>query len=237
MTIWTPGASVAIKNNAFAAGTVTFTGLNGGVNFPSGAIVVVGFGNYQSGVTLTSPQIGGQAATIVAGTQDANKRQQLFIATMPASSPDTFSFTNGNAVDVVGVASGYFDSLSSATPNATGIETFGANSDPQHLAAAITVPSNGFGVVFCFTANGAANNAPTAMTWANATQDTFAAYGTGPSAAVGLAHTSTAGSWNPTATGVTHSMNFVAGMAAATWTAAAAAVTPLKRPARNLYFR
>jgi hypothetical protein len=53
----TPGAVVAVQVHAFGSGTVTFSNLNGGVNFPSGATVYVGVGLDQSPTTLTSPQI------------------------------------------------------------------------------------------------------------------------------------------------------------------------------------
>jgi hypothetical protein len=51
---FTPGANVAIQNIAFGSGTQTFSGLNGGVNYPSGAVVTVGVVHDGSMITLAS---------------------------------------------------------------------------------------------------------------------------------------------------------------------------------------
>jgi len=83
---FTPGANVTRKNNGFAPGTITFTGLNGGTNYPSGALVLVGLFQDQSALTLTSPQIGGNAASIVSGSQDSSTKCTFYQATMPSSS-------------------------------------------------------------------------------------------------------------------------------------------------------
>jgi hypothetical protein len=217
---FTPGANVTPKNNGFAAGTVSFTGLNGGTNYPSGAVVLVGVVQDQSALTLTSPQIGGNAASIVSGAQDSSTHCTLYQATMPSSSSDTFSFTNGAAVNVIGAVAGYFTNLTSSTPTATGNETFANQPDPQFLSASITVPSSGFGVAFVGTFGA---TPPTAVTWTNTTAsagDTFAALAT--KAAISLSHTTTAGSWMGGSgaggvSGVTNNMNFVACMSAAAY--------------------
>jgi hypothetical protein len=71
---FTPGANVTPIFQNFVPCTVTFSGLNGGTNYPSGAVVVVGVVQDQSALTLSSPQIGGNAALIVSGAQDSSTK-------------------------------------------------------------------------------------------------------------------------------------------------------------------
>jgi len=216
---FTPGSSVAIKANGFTPGTVTFTGLNGGTNYPNGAVVLVGVIQDQNAATLTSPQIGGNASSIVTGSQDSSTKCTLYQATMSGSSADTFSFTNGAAINNVGAAAGYFTNLVSSTRDAAGNETFGNQADNQWLSAhptGITVNSSGFGVAIVAKISGGAQ--PTAVTWTNTTSgsgDTFANLAT--QMTLSLAHTATAGGWDPQAAGVTNNMNFAACMSAATY--------------------
>jgi hypothetical protein len=139
---------------------------------------------------------------------------------MPSSSPDTFSFTNGSAVNVAAAVGGYFTNLTSSTPTATGNEVYGGQPDPQFLSSAVTVPSSGFGIAFVASLGA---TPPTAVTWTNTTSgsgDTFASLAA--HAAISLSHTATAGGWmggsgTGGASGVTNNMNFIACMAAAAY--------------------
>jgi hypothetical protein len=218
---FTPGSSVAMQDNGFASGTKIFTGLNGGTNFPSGAIVVVAFFN-RDGTPATTPLIGGQAASVVTGAQDTSNKCTLYQATMPSAQADTFSVANGSDYSGMGVAGGYFTNLASSTRDAANKVDFGS------AAATITLPSTtvsatGFGLVFAASSLNA-TSPPTAVTWTSTTAgggDTFvnmngtngATYG----ASITLAHTATAGAWTPGAAGVTNSWAFGACMAGATW--------------------
>lgn len=220
---FTAGSSVAMKDNGFSAGTKTFTGLNGSVDFPSGAVVIVAFGN-RDGTAATTPLIGGQAASVVTTAQDTTLKLTFYQATMPSAQNDTFSIANGDAFSGMGVASGYFTNLSSSTRSAAAEIDFGSAGATISLGgSAITVPASGFGLVAVFSSINA-TTAPTAVTWTNTTAgggDTFSnlagTNGATFGASITLAHTITSGSWNPTAAGVTNSWAFGAAMVAAAW--------------------
>lgn len=215
---FTPGVSVVPKANGFSAGTITFSNLNNGVNYPAGAVVVLGIFIDQVMTLPASPLLGGVTPTVVTGSQNTSQQTFLYQATMVSSSPDTFTFTNGAAMNRVGVAAGYFTNLVSSTATTAGNELFANQPDPQFLSSAITVPSGGFGVAFvgCIGAT-----PPTAMTWTNTTSssgDIFASLA--GQMAVGLSHTATAGSWMGGAgtggvSGVTNAMGFISSMAGA----------------------
>jgi hypothetical protein len=226
---FTPGVAVAIQNIAFGSATATFTGMNGGVNYPAGALVNIGFAQSQAGYTYSAITIGGQTATLVSGTQDSSSKCQIYQAVMPSSQPDTFSITASSLLNVAGAAGAYMTNLSSTVVSAANNETFGAQPDPQILNDAALVPSGGFGFVFVaeLAATSGAGAPPTALTWVNTTSgsgDTFVNLlsGTDPYV-IGSAHNATGGSWSnntplgPGATGVTNPMSFFACMSAATW--------------------
>jgi len=218
---FTPGPGIAtnaIINANFASTTETFSGLNGSTNFPSGAVVVVGIGG-DLGHTPIAPLIGGQAATLVSGSQNTGKQCVLYQATMPASEPDTFSFQTAGSWRLTGVAGiGYFQNLTSQTAFSAGNETYAGQVDPQFLSSTLTVPAGGFGVVYAW--DGATK--PTAFTWTNTTSssgDNFESATVGSYlTAIGSAHLATASStWNPTVRGVGQVMNYASCMSAATW--------------------
>lgn len=209
---FTAGASIPCIANGFAGGTITFTGLNGGVNFPANSAVYVVIGQNQNGTALVSPQIGGSAATLITGSQDSSLRCQMYYLAVGGSSvPDTFSFTNGNGIDRAGLASCYVTNVTAA-PSASSNETFGANTDPQTPSAAITVPATGFGIAGFFAAN-VGLTGTNAVTWTNTTV-AGGDVNNGPTnaAQVGLAHTATPGSWTPTVSGNTIAFAFFAAM-------------------------
>jgi hypothetical protein len=217
---FTPGPASPPTTNgidlAFANTTKTFSGINGSVNFPSGSMVLVGFFDDLGSTTPGTPLIGGQAATQIAA--DSTNKCRLFQATMPASEPDTFSFaTAGGFRDVGVIVLGSFQNLQSNTASATGAETFGGQAGPQFFGAAITVPSApAWGLAYV-----AALTAPTALTWTGTTSTSGDGYFTVPLASnnvsMGTAHTTTVGSFQPHASGVTNNMSFDACMAGGTW--------------------
>lgn len=210
------GASVAPVNNNFSAGTVTFTGLNGAVNYPANALVIVGVYQDEDATPLTGVLIGGAAATLVSGSQDSSTRSSLYQAVMAGSSADTFSCTNGNTLRRIAVAGCYLTGESSTVSAASNL-TSNSGTDPEQAAAAITVPLNGFGIAFLGAANATLTGANT-VTWAgcvNAAGDVNA----GPTVTtqISLAHTATAGSWRPTISGNTVPFSFISAMSVAAW--------------------
>lgn len=214
---FTPGASVAIQNIAFAAGVQTFTGLNGGVNFPAGAVVTVGVGTDQAALVLSTPLIGGVAASIA--IQDSTKHTTFYQATMSGAAADTFAFTATNNVNIMGVAAGYFQNLSSSVVSATGTSTFAASGTTVALSSSPVVPASGFGLMFVWY-NESSVAPPTSYVWANCSAsggDEFARMTTPTNASFGLAHTAAAGAWSPTAALTGGGAGSASAAVAATW--------------------
>ncbi len=222
-----PGANVAMQSVAFSGTPVSFSGLNGGTNFPANSTVYVGFGN-DAGIAATGVTIGGQTATAVAGATDSTNKCQMFRATMPGSSqPDTFATTNTFVYDRVGVASVYFTNITAA-PTGTGTETYAGGppgntgADPQFaavLSPTATIPSTGFGWAFVF-ANAAGILTGNAATWQTTTPSFITASGgdtnsvLNAKAQIASAHTTSAlaggTSWQGKVSGSPTNFNFVA---------------------------
>lgn len=219
-----PGANVAVRNNAFAT-PITITGINGGLNFPAGSTVYVGFGNDQ-GSAATGVTIGGQTATAVAGATESNNRCQMFRATMPGSSqPDTFGITNGNFFGLIGVSSAYFTNITAA-PTGTANETYANQGDPQFtgtLSPTATIPATGFGWAFMW-AVGAGILTGNAATWQTSTPSFITASGGDTSSVLNArgqmvsAHTTAtlagATSWQAKVSGSPQVFGFIACMGA-----------------------
>lgn len=209
-----------IVNLAFANTTKTFSGINGGVDFPAKSKVIVGFADDLGGTTPGTPLIGGQAATEIINIAG---KVRLYQATMPGTSQaDTFSFATAGGFRNTGVILiGYFFNLRSAaafdSKSSTG---YGNVAQPIPLSAGVIVPSTpAWGLAFVY-----AVPAPTALTWVNATAgggDGFLASNPGgaggTNVTLGFAHTETSGSWSPTVAGVTTGIGFGAGLVAATF--------------------
>jgi hypothetical protein len=217
---FTAGPSVATNavNLAFANQTKTFLNTNNGTNFPPNSTVLFGFSDDLASVPIT-PQIGGQTATQIA--VDSASRCRLYQATMPGTSQtDTFSFATGGNFRAVGIVLlGYFQNLQSNTVSATAVENYGVQSDPQSLTTptSVTVPSApAWGIAYVYSVTN-----PTAVTWTSTTVgagDNFYSVVTGGgNVSESSAHTTTVGSWSPTVSGVTTSMNSAACMVAGTW--------------------
>lgn len=225
----TPGASVNPTNIGFATATPTVTGLNGGVNYPAGALVVVGFIQDQGSITFTSPSIGGNAATQLTGAAAAGGQCTMYQAVMASSSPDTFTVTASNNLNIAGAAGAYFQNLASTTADTTAKQDISGNADPQHVSTTPVVTATGFGFsIVGELGTGTVASPPTALSWGSTTSgtgDTYgsATFGTFPYA-IGSAHTATAGNWTPNTgaggfgvSGVTNSMSFLACMSAVTY--------------------
>src|ERR1700740_3477973 len=125
---WTPGSVVPWQNVGFGS-TATFSGLNGGVNYPAGCFVIAavairqGYGNIAP-LTIT---IGGQSVTASApiisnagpGTADS---LNIYGVTIPSSAPDTVVISGGSNFGWEAVAAGYLTG-SATTATATGYNT------------------------------------------------------------------------------------------------------------------
>lgn len=206
----TPGANVVPILQNFAPGNVTFTGLNGGTNYPSGAVVFVGVTVDQPSTPITGPQIGGQTATLVTGASASpDNRCQLFTATMPSSEPDTFLLTNGSGYQTIGAVGVYFQNIT-PTPVAASLLAYGTTAAPLQPTTAIAIPINGFGWVFLGSTNSLAvtGNTPawgilTPSFITSAVGDTNAVLNTkGEIASAHTTKTLTGGtSWQPNVTG------------------------------------
>lgn len=199
--------------NGNSAGTVTLTNLNGGVNWPSGAKVYLLL-FLPDGTAPPTPLLGGQTPTLITGASDSNATPEFFwyFATMPSAQADTFSFTGGVNYNKVGAAAVYMTGVT-ATPTASSSSPggFGCCSDPppQPVAAAITVPATGFGIGGL--AAGCGFGGITTQTWTGVVTAAGDLNGFGNGCMLSIAHTATAGSFNPTVAG-SASFNFAAGV-------------------------
>jgi hypothetical protein len=226
-----PGANVVPKHNNFVPGTIEFTGLNGGVNFPNGAVVYVGFGSDQASTAPASPLVGstggvgGQTPTLVTGASESSGHCYVYRVTISGSQPDTFSFTNGAGINDVGVASAYFTNITAA-PTGTGNETYPGGPDPQLpsvLSPTATIPATGFGWAFAFAISGSFLSGNVG-TWATATPSFITASGGDTSGVLPAhvqivsAHTTAAlagaSSWQAEVSGSPQNFGFIACMGA-----------------------
>lgn len=224
---WTPGAAVAIQNNG-GGGSATFAGLNGGVNFPAGAVVVVATGNDQSTVAnLAPPVIGGVTLTEIIGARDngTTSRCQMFRGVMTGSSTDTATISNGGSYAHIGVVSGYFQNLISSTEVASSFELYGNQNDPQFATAAINVPSSAsFGIAALWGFNTGLLTSANTPAWGTGGASNITSVtgdvNSGPlfGGQMLIAHTVTANAaWKATVSGGAHNFNFIACMSVASW--------------------
>jgi hypothetical protein len=200
ITVTVGGGGILLNNTGFGTGTFSFTGLNGGVNFPAGSVVVVNFANF-GGAAPTSPTIGGQSATQIAN----DTARPLFVAYSikvgGSSVADTFGFTiaAGYGGDTTCFAY-YLTGASSPTPSST-LAGVAGGSDPQIVTGQpIVVPANGCGLTMFGCAN------PTASTttlWGNPSGSITpdAAIQDGTNILLSYTSRTTAGNWNPGITG------------------------------------
>lgn len=215
MATYVSGAAI-ITSFGYAGGG-TFNNLNGGVNFPDGALVVVGISSLDGAADiLDTPKIGGVDATIVPGTLDATgDTSALYQAVMSGSSPDTFTFNQ--FLDVVGISACYMTGMN-PTVSAAAKSDYGVGSDPES-AGAITVPAGGFGVAFGSAINSVTLLVPNTVTWANTTSGSGDnhAQDTTHGVEISLAHTATAGSWTPTVSGNIIPWSAISSVGIAAW--------------------
>ena len=205
------GKHVANGNNP---GTITVTGLNGGVNFPSGSTVYLLLLTPDN-VAPVSPLIGGQTPTKITGASDTGNVYTWYFATMPAAEPDTFSVTDGVDFNKFVVAAVYAQG-GTATPTASTSVAggFGNQSGTQSPAAAITVPSAGFGVSGLVAGCGFGTSEAAVWTSTTSSAGDINSWSATTGCLISIAHTTTPGSWTATATGSPTAIAFTGGIGA-----------------------
>jgi len=125
--------------------TFTVTSLNSGINFPANSVVVVAFYEEDGSSGISSPLIGGQAASLIA--QDASNLFFYSVLVGGSSIADTFGGSNGNFYTNLTFRAWILNGATSATPTTTKNGVAGG-ADPQVLSAQpINVPSGGIGLV------------------------------------------------------------------------------------------
>lgn len=140
----------AFQINAFAGGTITFSNLNGGVNFPAGTVVV--FLEVDQPITPVSPLIGGNTANaIVAPAGNPAATLTMYYADVSAGTADNFTFTNGSDYNIISCIAWQLVGAATGGPSSNVSDVYpGGGSNPQTFPA-ITNPSGGVILVGGFT--------------------------------------------------------------------------------------
>jgi hypothetical protein len=215
---WTPGAVVAWVNQPATSLTATYTGLNGGTNFPAGSMPCVAIATRSgasSGQPFTSITIGGVTATQIETDGSGSLSLYLYCASVAGSTTDSITINGTGFINgYVGVAAGYFTG-SATTATAVGCSGFGnQNSESTETIqvtctganTTITNPTGGFGLAAIYGRSGVAATSCGVPTWSTTGSSNITASGgdvntcsiTNPDW-LSLAHTATAGSWGPSA--------------------------------------
>jgi hypothetical protein len=219
MTIaWTTPASAPSTWANIAYGTSvshTFTGLNGGTNYPSGAYAVVFLATRRNDMgAYSSVTIGGVTASLlVEDGAAATSFLTAWGASLPSGGADSVVATTSNTIgnggywSVVGALGGYLTG-SATTTTATGEGTLGDSIVPATQTiqvggtganTTITVPSGGAGIACVYGRAGTAGTSLATPTWSGATADLQNGLVTNPDW-MAMAHTLTSGSWGPSET-------------------------------------
>lgn len=246
---WTPGATVAWQNITFGGNTGTFTGLNGGTNYPSGSFACVSIASRRNDIQPYASVVFGSGGTTASATSivtDSGNTTAFTItiwcASIASSTVDQIVITGNNVqfFGQIGVAAGYFTgSATTATAvglggfsnSATGTQTIQVGGSGANTT--ITNPSGGFGIAAVYGRAGVAATSCAVPTWSttgssnitSATGDVNSCSITNPDW-ITLAHTITAGSWGPSETSVPANSSNSAMVAATFGVAAAAGATP-----------
>jgi hypothetical protein len=149
------GGAATLVTGKYAAylngyvGSRSFTGMNGGTNYPSGSVVVV-FAIATDATAFTSPQMGGVSLTPLASATNVGQAVQVFYADLPSGAVDTFTFLNQGCCSAFGAYAIYFTGVRSATLAGAYQSAWSSKADPQlaNTPSSLTVPTGGFGVLF-----------------------------------------------------------------------------------------
>jgi hypothetical protein len=209
----------AIQNNHFSSGTITFNNMNGGVNYPAGALVVIGINQNQGGAVQPAPLIGGNAMSVVTGTASGTTTALFQYQVGGSAIGDTLTIPSALVYATVSVAGCYMTGMNSAVSAAANGQA--AAVQPIRLASPISVPASGFGVAFFSAGNVALTDGTNTVTWTdcdNSGGDTNTYPAGGLQAQCGANHkTGADASWDPRVSGNTIPFNFFGRMVAASW--------------------
>lgn len=229
---WAPFSGSAIWTPDYSGTTHTFSGLNGGTNFPSGSTVVGIFAVDHGDVANfgSPPTVGGNAMDRCAGNlADGSTSSSMEIWYYDCSSPTTDSITigNGSQYVVLGCIGGYLTGVATGGPSVNSEQEYGQQESPQNLS--LTPANGGIGIWGFVTDVGS----PAVPVWANvasSSSDIWINEGTSsPPSGMACNHAAGTGSSieaevTPTSGGTSY--NYLTGMIAAGWTAAAAGAAP-----------
>lgn len=179
---WTPTFGDA-QNLAFGSATYTISGVTMG----AGVFVLFVGDNAERAKTVT---IGGVSATLVDTASDFGAMYYASVSTPTGS----IVISAGTAFGQVAACGGLLTGVT-ATPTTTGVLAAGFYADPQTVTA--TVPTGGIGIAGLIAAG--APHLP--ASWANATRDAACEAELSGGMTVAMAHTTTAGSQSPAASG------------------------------------
>lgn len=215
---WTSVTPATIWVN-ISIGTATTFHPNNSTAFPANSLACVWLANREDGSSIAprTITIDGTTATDVAsdigagGTLDSGGSfLNLYCVTKATFASDAVVVSGANSFSWTGIAGGYFQNFTSATPTATGCN--GENSSGAMTilvtcngsATTITVPSSGIGLTAIWSQAGTAGTSCATPTWTTASTSNITASGgdvngcnnTFP-ALLATAHTVTVGTWGP----------------------------------------
>lgn len=156
---WTPTA-----NPAFQAGTANpqqFLSVAIGTAAANRWVIFCAAENNNG--TVTAADVGGVTATKAADGMVGGVGATIWYANVPSGTTATINLTSGAFPSLVGIAVGTINTAT-GTPNTTATEPGGGfNNDPQVTTSALTVLTNGVGVMCGATT--AVNASPTFNNW------------------------------------------------------------------------
>jgi hypothetical protein len=166
----------AIQTPAFAGGTLTFTGLNGGTQFPANVTIAVGI---LADVAPGTIQIGGNTMSLIGSEAAGGGTIYLYYYDTSALVTDALTSSTAANGGVCGVEAWYLSGVATGGP--TNVETFESPNFSTTLEVGLLVPSGGAYVAAL--AGEGMGFAPATPTWVGATSTSgdFASSLTSPS--------------------------------------------------------
>ena len=202
--------SQPVPQNAEYGDNANFSSVDLGTTPQSSDLIVICLWNNNingSSQSITNVAYGSTAASFLAYC-GGDYGVQMWTATGVTANDQTLAFTANYGMQWVTPMVGVLRGLSSQTPTATAQCTAGYYADPQQFSAPLSVPANGFGMMFF---SGGNNTAPTSSS--GYTQDA----GESGQGYVVLGHTfnNTASpvSWNPQINGYSYAFTRMVGAA------------------------
>jgi hypothetical protein len=210
---WTAGSGASFNQTVVGTATTFNNIINNGTAIPSGALACFALITRQgAGVQPLTATIGGISATQI--NTDGGSQLFLYCATMPSSETDQVIISGVNNFGVELAAGGFFTG-SATTATATGCATFGDQNSNSAATLQVTCtaanttisnPTGGIGIVAVYSQVGTAGTSCGTFTWSTTGSSNITAsagdvnvcLNTKPDN-LSLAHTTTVGSWGPSA--------------------------------------